>query len=151
LISQIFLRKREKNYYKKGGKMDFRILGGNTKSNPEAKKDLTKDKKYQIPDSEKITHAHIRAGKLCFGDLLQMSGAKRIRYLAGGNKKIIKIIETQRGKFIELIPADYISFPDWDGTIFTRVVFHTDNSTILFIPIKPSQIPTPITKRIILL
>jgi len=127
--------------------MDFRIFGGNTKKNSGAKVLLEQGGKYPIP--AEIKYAHIHAGKLCFGDLLNISTPKRIKYLADRNKKIIKILETQRGKFIELIPANFLSFPDWDGKKFTQVEFHIGNSTILFRPIRPFSIPTPIFKRIV--
>lgn len=132
---------------------NFRIIGGNTKKVP--KIDLPKkveegDEVVKYPIPEGVTEAHIRSGQLCFGNLLQMSvPIYPIEYLTDGNKRIIKKIKTQRGKFIELIPAGYISFPDWDGAKFTQVAFHIDNSTILFRPTKPSLIPTPITKRTI--
>jgi hypothetical protein len=131
--------------------MNFKIIGGNTKKNSGAKVLLKQGEKYPIPAEIKYAkYAHIYAGKLCFGDLLNISTPKRIKYLADRNKKIIKILETQRGKFVELIPeANSISFPDWDGSVFTRVAFHIGNSTILFRPIALSPAPTPISQRII--
>jgi hypothetical protein len=128
--------------------MGFTIFGGNTKRNPEAKMDLRKNEEYSIPSG--MTHAYIRGGKICFGRLVRVSIPKRIRYFVGGGNKIIKMLKTQRVKFVELIPeANSISFPDWDGTAFTQIEFHTDNSTILFLPVVKSPVSTPISQRII--
>lgn len=53
--------------------MDFRILGGNTKRNPEAKKSIVYGEKFEIPQNScgdgRNWYIYIRAGKFAFGDL----------------------------------------------------------------------------------